>query len=330
MAVSTKKQIPGVPSGTYREFRYDELERNPLNPRRLFDRKPLDVLKQSIARNGILVPLTVFQGRNQQFYILDGERRWCCAQEIETDPANPRPVKIPANVVDPPTKVANILCMFNIQNLREQWELMPTALSLKILMEELKEDDAKKLAELTQLSEPNVKRCKILFSYPEKYQRMMLDPNPENRIRANFFIELNPVLDLYEAMPKKQRGGKTRDELTDHFLHLYTNGKIPSVIHFRRILEAHDYLETDPDRYELFQAAMSTLATTRDHTIRKLFDPLVAEDKSVATAEELCRDFLKEMRRLKIAHTATRRAELRRLLSSIRQYLDELLTALEG
>src|SRR5207244_2724027 len=31
-------------------------------------------------------------------------------------------------------------------------------------------------------------------SFPKKYQEMMLDPNPEQRTKADFFIELYPVL----------------------------------------------------------------------------------------------------------------------------------------
>jgi ParB family chromosome partitioning protein len=93
--------------------------------------------------------------------------------------------------------------MFNIHNLREQWDLMPTALSLKVIMDELAEKDEKKLAELTQLSEPHVRRCKTLLSFPAKYHEMMLDPNSDNRVKANFFIEIHPVLDLYEALPAR-------------------------------------------------------------------------------------------------------------------------------
>jgi len=37
----------------------NELRANPHNPRKLFDREDLHVLRQSIARVGILVPLTV-------------------------------------------------------------------------------------------------------------------------------------------------------------------------------------------------------------------------------------------------------------------------------
>jgi len=323
------RQSKAVPSGTFRQFNHDELSPNPRNPRRLFDRAQLEVLRDSIRQNGILVPLTVYQERNGKYYILDGERRWKCAREISTDPKGPKKVKIPANVVDPPSKVANVLFMFNIHNLREQWELMPTALSLQLLMKELKEDNEEKLAELTKLSPPNVRRCKTLLSYPAKYHRMMLHSNPEERIKANFFIELKPVLDLYDTMPKRVRGGKDRNGLIDHFLSLYKARKIPSVIHFRRILEAHDYLSEDGDHYDEFIGCLQTIATSKDYTIRKLFDPLIAEDKSAADAEKLCRDFLKQLKRLKISHTV-RRSQLRKLLSSIDAYVSKLLSDLEG
>jgi hypothetical protein len=238
-------------------------------------------------------------------------------------------VKIPANVVAPPSKVANVLYMFNIHNLRAQWDLMPMALSLQLIMKDLQEDDEKKLAELTKLSKFNVRRCKTLLAFPRKYHKMMLDPDPDKRVRANFFIELKPVLDLYETLPKRCRGNKDRNELTDHFLKLYQNGKIKSVIHFRRILEAHDYLSDDEDRQDELTGALRTIATSDKQSIRKLFDPLVAEDRNVADAQELCKDFLRRMRRLKVSHT-TKRAQLRKQLSSVRDYVSELLADLEG
>ncbi len=318
---------PQVRVGTYKEFSYRELKPNPLNPRRLFDEVPLATLEESIRKNGILVPLTVYQEKNGQYYIIDGERRWRCAEKIESDSKEPKKVPIPANVVTPPTPIANLLYMFNIHNLREQWDLMPTALSLKVIMDELGETDEKKLAELTQLSEPHVRRCKTLLSFPRKYHEMMLNPNSEDRIKANFFIEIQPVLDLYESLPARCRAKKDRDQLTEHFLQLYRKGKIPSVINFRRILEAYDYLK-GTEREDEFHSAAQQLAEKTDVSIRKLFDPLAADDKSVANAENLCRDFLSKMQKLKIAHT-TKRAGLRKILTAIEKHVQSLLTQLE-
>ena len=57
---------------------------NPHNPRMLFDRAPLETLKQSIAKVGILVPLTVYYSKSKDCYvILDGQRRWTCAKVLD-------------------------------------------------------------------------------------------------------------------------------------------------------------------------------------------------------------------------------------------------------
>ena len=327
------RQATEVRSGTYGHFSYKDLKPNPQNPRRIFDKAPLKVLEDSIRANGILVPLTVYlEKRNNQHYILDGERRWRCAEAIELDPKDPKKVSIPANVVDPPDPVANILWMFNIHNLRAQWDLMPTALSLQVLIKELGESDERRLAEVTKVSEPQIRRCKILLSYDKKYQAMMMDPNPEKRVKANFFIELHPVLDLYMALPKDCRTGKSRNELIDHFLNLYRSGRILSVIHFRRILEAHDYTKEedriDEIKQERFREAMRQLSVSRNLSIRKLFDPLTAEDRSVDSARSLCDQFLKDMRSLRVEHVE-KRAQLRKALLAVRKYVSDLLTRFE-
>jgi len=101
--------------------------------------------------------------------------------------------KVPVNQVEEPTLVQNIVTMFQIHKLREDWELMPTALKLEVLMKELNEKSEKKLAELTGLDQAVVVRCKKLLSYPKRYQDMMLEPDPDRRMKADFFIELYPV-----------------------------------------------------------------------------------------------------------------------------------------
>lgn len=160
---------------------------NPHNPRMLFDRQPLDVLKESINRVGILVPLTVYwDSSKKQHVILDGQRRWLCAKELGLQ-------KVPVNQVREPTLVQNIVTMFQIHQLRQDWELMPTALKLEVLMKELQEKNEKKLAALTGLNQAMVSRCRKLLSFPRKYQDLMLDPDPEKRVKADFFIELYPV-----------------------------------------------------------------------------------------------------------------------------------------
>src|SRR5436190_20131769 len=103
-----------------------------------------------------------------------------CAQDVDLK-------TIPVNQVAEPTLVQNIVTMFQIHKLREDWELMPTALKLEILMDELRERRDKQLADLTGLDQAVVVRCKKLLSFSRKYQDMMLVPDPSERIKADFF-----------------------------------------------------------------------------------------------------------------------------------------------
>ena len=186
MTKPTKALVP-EPVGV-KTLQTDQLQPNPYNPRTLFDNVPMRTLEESIARVGILVPLTVYQRKSDgQFIILDGQRRWICAQKLQMR-------TVPVNQVAEPSLVQNIVTMFQIHKLREDWELMPTALKLDLLMKELKEQSERKLAELTGLDVAVVTRCKKLLSYPKDFQDLMLDPDPENRVKADFFIELYPFL----------------------------------------------------------------------------------------------------------------------------------------
>jgi ParB family chromosome partitioning protein len=165
-----------------------DLFANPHNPRVLFDRVPLKELQESIKRNGILVPLTVYlDPHKQRWIILDGQRRWICAQEVGLK-------MVPVNQVAAPSLVENIVTMFQIHKLRQDWELMPTALKVELLMDETKDRSESRLAALTGLDESVIIRCKKLISYDRRFQDMMLVTDPDQRIKADFFIELYPVI----------------------------------------------------------------------------------------------------------------------------------------
>jgi ParB family chromosome partitioning protein len=164
------------------------LKPNPYNPRMLFDAIPREVLRQSIERVGILVPLTVYWDTDRkQHVILDGQRRWMCARDIGLK-------TVPVNQVAEPSLVQNIVTMFQIHQLREEWELMPTALKVELLMKEIGDRNNARLAELTGLDDAMIVRCKKLISYDKAFQDMMLDPNPEKRIKPDFFVELYVVI----------------------------------------------------------------------------------------------------------------------------------------
>ncbi len=203
-----------------------DLQPNPHNPRMLFDRAPLDVLKNSIAKVSILVPLTVYWAKAQQtWFILDGQRRWMCATELGLK-------TVPVNQVAEPDLVQNIVTMFQIHKLREDWELMPTALKLQVLMGALKEKRDKQLADLTGLDRAVVVRCKKLLAYPKKYQDMMLVPDPEKRVKADFFIELSAVLSDRNV---RRMNWFRREKFTSQMLERYSSGHLKAVTDFRKV-----------------------------------------------------------------------------------------------
>ena len=203
-----------------------QLRANPHNPRTLFDRDDLHVLRESIRRVGILVPLTVYQEQKSgNFVILDGQRRWMCAQDVGLS-------KIPVNEVAEPSLVQNIVTMFQIHKLRKDWELMPTAIKLELLMRELGEKKERRLAELTGLDEAVVVRCKKLLSYKKSYQDMMLDADPDKRVKADFFIELYPVRNDREVT---KFDWFNKDRFTDQMLEKFGQGGIRSVTDFRTV-----------------------------------------------------------------------------------------------
>ena len=207
------------------------LRPNPHNPRVLFDEEPLQTLEDSIRKVGILVPLTVYQATGSAKYtILDGQRRWICARRIGLD-------EVPINAVTEPSLAQNIVTMFQIHKLRKDWELMPTALKLGVLMEELSENRDRALAALTGLDSAVVIRCKKLLSFEERYQNRMLDPNPEIRLNADLFIEMYPIITdrTVRRAPWYDRT-KVIDALMDKYLHKKCGFK--SVTDFRKIKAA--------------------------------------------------------------------------------------------
>jgi ParB family transcriptional regulator, chromosome partitioning protein len=216
----------------------ENIEPNPHNPRRLFDEEPMRILEESIGKLGILVPVTVYpkisgtqDTKRGRFVLLDGERRWRCAREL-------RLPSIPAIIVEQPSPEQNILTMFHIHNVREGWQLMPTALKLKALMDALGETNERKLYELTKLSIGQIRRCKILLTFPKRFQDMMLAP-PSERMKADFFIELQRIRGpaLEQHWPPWLERGDSRS--VNILLQKYEKGVIGAVTDFRRLAEIY-------------------------------------------------------------------------------------------
>lgn len=324
-----------VPAGTLRHLSPDEIKPSANNPRHLFDDAPMQELRKNIAEHGVLVPITVYQPRGQsKFSILDGERRYRCVVDLTKQrilgPGR-QPLRLPANIVEPPTKIAGLLYMFSIHNFRQGWELMPTALSLKIVMHDLGETDTSALSKLTGLSEPQIERCKKLLDIPEQFQQLSLDPNPKTRIPSNFWIEIAPVLDVATTeIPTLKSLGRTR--ATEKLIDKYRRKKIKSVIHFRRIMEAYDLSEGDLDQRRRVLDRIEQFFLRPDLETRAAFDEFVVEKKRVLSALQECSEFVVALENLKLRFTTDEqeRKDLRKALRGVQKFCLTLEHMLQG
>ena len=326
---------PVVPAGELRLLTVDEIKPSTNNPRLLFDPPQLMELKKNIAEHGVLVPITVFQPKGQrQFSILDGERRYRCVVELTNENhvgKDGKPIRIPANIVEPPSLIAGMLYMFSIHNFRADWELMPTALSLKIVMEELEVKDNTALNKLTGLSERQIERCKTLLEFPERFQKLSLDPDPKTRVPSNFWIEAFPVINL--AVDKVANvSALGRDGATDKLVAKYRDNKIKSVIHFRRIMESYDLAEENPAQEAKVIRRLEQFFLNPALETRAAFDEFVVEKKRVQSAIGACEGFIAQLKKFKLAYTSDEdeRKSLGEALRQVREYCNSLEQALIG
>ncbi len=166
----------------------DTIERNPENPRIIFDEKLMQELKDSINEVGILVPLIVYyDDKKGKYILLDGERRLKCARDLKFK-------HVPANIVAKPTRLQNILEMFNIHNVRIEWGPMEVAWKLKVIIDEFGYEREKDLVRLTSLKPTEIRKAKTLLSYDKKYQNLVHRGPKNGGIKEDFLIELSSTL----------------------------------------------------------------------------------------------------------------------------------------
>lgn len=314
-----------APAGELRELTIDQIKPSANNPRQLFDPGPLSDLKESISNHGVLVPITVHKIKGQEkFRIIDGERRFrCCVDLLEE---TGKEIKIPANIVAPPTKVAGLVYMFSIHNFREQWELMPTALGLKTIMEDLGETETDKLVSTTGLSARQIERCKKLLVFPEKFTNLSLEPDPKKRIPSNFWIEALPVVDLIEREIPSLTEKLGRDGVIQKLVEKYRKKNIRSVIHFRRIMEAYTVVEKE--RKEILKSLEEYVLNTELET-RAVFDKFIADSRRIETAVSAAEEFIQKLERAKLEYVVER-DRLIPSLQDVSRYVTNLLAILEG
>lgn len=263
-------------SGNLAEISPALIESNPRNPRRYFNEERLDLLRTSIQEVGILVPLIVYKRRSEdgeRYVLMDGERRWRSALDLALD-------VVPANVIPEPSELDNLLRMFNIHNVREDWPLVSVALSLQDVMSLSGETGEKRLAEMTGLTRSTVRRAKRLLSLPEQEIALIQGEAHLERAqqvhREDLYLEIEAATSVLRTELPELAKEFSRDEIIRKFAEKAEVGSLQSFTEFRYVPRLVKAAQEDVlDRSVVLDAARQ-LVTDPEVTPEGIFEDVAA------------------------------------------------------
>ena len=251
------------------------IQRNPENPRLIFRQDEMDNLMFSIDRLGIQVPLTVYQDGNV-YRLIDGERRWRCATKLNLS-------TVPVLVREKPTELENLLLMYNIHALREQWDYFTIASKLTRVIELYEGEHGRapnelQLSEETGLTRGQIRRCRLLIDLPDRFKDMLLHelelPKLQQKLSEDLFIEMERSLKtVVNRLPEY---AARIDEIRDALVAKFRDGLIPAVTDFRQLSKIATGIENIGLQH---QAAASSLDAVfdpdSDQGIREAYEQTV-------------------------------------------------------
>jgi ParB/RepB/Spo0J family partition protein len=308
------------PKGEVAHVSPDLIEENRDNPRLIFPQSEMQALQDSIEEVGILVPLTVFEQKDR-YILVDGERRWICAQRLNLQ-------TIPVNIIArPATKVEYVLRMFNIHNVREDWKLMPTALKLQVIVDEFQDKSEKELAKITGMTQSTVKRCRELLELPEEFQKMILEEE-EKEVRKplyseDFFLEMmNAIRSIKKFHPEIYRS-YSRKGIIRKLVDKRKAGKIKNETDFRKIpkIIAAGRKGVSEEKVE---KTLKKLLNKTDFTIDKAYEIAVPTIKSV-TIEKRCSELIDSLKEVDSSINVMRKKNLVRILRKLKSTIEQKL-----
>ena len=264
-----------------------QIEPNPENPRLIFRQEELDALADSIRRQGILVPLTLYAD-GKGYKILDGERRWRCSIKLALS-------TVPAILVDKPDRMTNLMMMFAIHHRRDEWDPLPTAEKLRVL-EQLyaqrygKVVTERELAELASLKVGEVRRLKKLLALPQSYRDMLMQelqkPRSEQKITVDHVLEAQAG-----ASALRKRGvlhsDKEEDDLRESIIEKFRSGIIDNTVAPRKLAKVARAVERGDIPVEVARSAALKVKNLKGYSIDSAFEESAADQDEQHAAEIL-------------------------------------------
>jgi len=260
---------------------------NEANPRLHFPEEEIERLSQSIAKEGILVPVVVYP-EDDYFRLIDGERRFRCALDLGLE-------RVPCVITEAPDPRENLVRMFNIHMVREPWKDMPTAWALEKLIEETGVTNDRELSDITGLSTEVIKRLRHALELPEEYQ----DYIDKGTIPLNFFWELKRyVIDPMGTRRPALAQEFGEREVLDAFVEKRLSGFITDVISLRKVAAIIRIAERevdDPTEPSLLDDTLRELVHNEEYTIDDAYqdtvEVIVEADKLERRTDNMVKSF---------------------------------------
>jgi ParB family chromosome partitioning protein len=317
-----KAAPPDASEAVLQKIAVDKIDQNEDNPRLVFRQEELEQLLESVNLYGIQVPISVYRD-GARYVLIDGERRWRVSQKLNLK-------QIPALVQPKPSALNNLLMMFNIHALREQWELLTVAMKLPKVVELLTaelgyEPKEPELAERVGIPRAWIRRAKLLLEMPQQYRDMLLEelkkPKHQQKLSEDLFIEMERAIKTVQrTMPDIV---PSRDRARRVLLDKYRKGTIDNLVDFRKlakIARAH-IVQADETKARV---AVSRLLERNEYSIKDAYNASVAEaylERDVLTRIEGLVDRLRQLRPEDVDDDV--KQHLRSLIQIAQELLDE-------
>lgn len=253
-----------------------QIEQNPENPRLIFHEDELETLSQSISKQGILVPLTVYQ-EGKKYIILDGERRWRCSLRLGLS-------TVPVIVQPKPDRMTNLMMMFAIHNARRDWDPLPTAIKLEQLEHEFKRRHGAtptetELAGIASLPRGEVRRLKKLLALPMHYREELLaeleKPRSQQTLTVDHVIETTAGV---EALQKRSIITFEESEpLRRAIIQKFRSKIIDNTIAPRKLANLARAVEREEITIEAARKSVLKLQTKPNYTIQDVYEETVEQ-----------------------------------------------------
>lgn len=307
---------------TLKRIPVDSIKPNPENPRIVFRQEEMDSLLVSIKKYGVQVPITVYEDGNH-YVLIDGERRWRTCVRLNLP-------SVPAIIRDKPTELENLLMMFNIHSLREQWDVFTISNKLTRIIDLLKKKYGRvpnepELSEETGLSRGTIRRCRLLMSLPDRFKAIILEelkkPKGKQELTEDFFLEMEQNLrtvknNLPEAIDDI-------DEVRDVLISKFQRDIIDNMVDFRKLGK----IATAPSNVDFKKsAAVSALRkvfSKNDVSIEEVYNSTVGSlygEKRLISTFSNTLYYIKNLKEDEISDT-----EIIELLKNIKRAIERIL-----